>query len=164
MLDWCSAWPRNLTWSEKVHCLSLEHCILHYKVCVTTTKLMLVGVFLELLEQGDELNYTASEGFNRGANAGWWWNYALKWSWNDNYVLMESNFLSVPSYVCHRALGWTCSGSAYCQLIQDPNKLKRLSWWTRIITLTMWFGQMRQVCNWRTIVDFATGNVDKSHV
>ena len=29
---------------------------------------------------------------------------------------------------CRRALGWTYRGSAYCQLIREPNKLKRLSW------------------------------------
>ena len=27
---------------------------------------------------------------------------------------------------CRRALGWTYRGSAYCQLIREPNKLKRL--------------------------------------
>ena len=64
---------------------------------------------------------------------------------------------------CRRALGWTYRGSAYCQLIREPNKLKRLSWCLEMI-LAMWFGQMRQVCNWKTIVDSATGNMDKSHV
>ena len=29
---------------------------------------------------------------------------------------------------CRRALGWTYRGSAYCQLITEPNKLKKLSW------------------------------------
>ena len=29
---------------------------------------------------------------------------------------------------CRTALGWTFRGSAYCQLIQHPNKLKRLEW------------------------------------
>ena len=29
---------------------------------------------------------------------------------------------------CHRKLGWTYRGAAYCQLIREPNKLKRLSW------------------------------------
>ena len=29
---------------------------------------------------------------------------------------------------CRRKLGWTYRGAAYCQLIREPNKLKRLSW------------------------------------
>ena len=29
---------------------------------------------------------------------------------------------------CRSALGWTFRGSAYCQLIRQPNKVKRLSW------------------------------------
>ena len=29
---------------------------------------------------------------------------------------------------CRRQLGWTYRGAAYCQLIREPNKLKRLSW------------------------------------
>ena len=29
---------------------------------------------------------------------------------------------------CHEDLGWTFRGSAYCQLIHTPNKLKRLEW------------------------------------
>ena len=29
---------------------------------------------------------------------------------------------------CHKQLGWTYCGGAYCQLIREPNKLKRLSW------------------------------------
>ena len=29
---------------------------------------------------------------------------------------------------CCRQLGWTYRGAAYCQLIREPNKLKRLSW------------------------------------
>lgn len=29
---------------------------------------------------------------------------------------------------CHTDLGWTFRGSAYCQLIREPNKLKRLQW------------------------------------
>ena len=30
---------------------------------------------------------------------------------------------------CRRKLGWTYRGAAYCQLIREPNKLKRLSWY-----------------------------------
>jgi hypothetical protein len=30
--------------------------------------------------------------------------------------------------------------------------------------LAMWFGQMRQVRNWKAIVDSATGSMDKSHI
>ena len=29
---------------------------------------------------------------------------------------------------CHTALGWTFRGSAYCQLIRESNKIKRLEW------------------------------------
>ena len=29
---------------------------------------------------------------------------------------------------CRSALGWTFRGSAYCQLIRQPNKVKRLNW------------------------------------
>ena len=29
---------------------------------------------------------------------------------------------------CRTALGWTFRGSAYCQLIREPNKVKRLDW------------------------------------
>ena len=29
---------------------------------------------------------------------------------------------------CRRQLGWTYRGAAYCQLIREPNKLKRLTW------------------------------------
>lgn len=29
---------------------------------------------------------------------------------------------------CHTALGWTFRGSAYCQLIREENKIKRLDW------------------------------------
>ena len=29
---------------------------------------------------------------------------------------------------CRKALGWTFRGSAYCQLIRDVNKVKRLAW------------------------------------
>ena len=29
---------------------------------------------------------------------------------------------------CRRKLGWTYRGAAYCQLIREPNKLKRVSW------------------------------------
>ena len=29
---------------------------------------------------------------------------------------------------CRTALGWTFRGSSYCQLIRDPNKVKRLEW------------------------------------
>ena len=29
---------------------------------------------------------------------------------------------------CHAALGWTFKGSAYCQLICQQNKVKRLQW------------------------------------
>lgn len=32
---------------------------------------------------------------------------------------------------CRRSLGWTYRGSSYCQLIRQPNKLKRLEWATQ---------------------------------
>lgn len=31
---------------------------------------------------------------------------------------------------CRRELGWTVRGSAYCQMIREPNKAKRLTWAT----------------------------------
>ena len=30
--------------------------------------------------------------------------------------------------LCPRQLGWTYRGAAYCQLIREPNKMKRLTW------------------------------------
>ena len=37
--------------------------------------------------------------------------------------------LSVSTVLrCRRSLGWTCRGSAYCQLIREGNKGKRLKW------------------------------------
>ena len=37
--------------------------------------------------------------------------------------------LSLHTILCSRAkLGWTFRGSAYCQLIRDGNKVKRLEW------------------------------------
>ena len=64
---------------------------------------------------------------------------------------------------CRRALGWTYCGSAYCQLIREPNKLKRLAWClenqNNDFSNVVW-----TVCNWKTIVNSATENVDKSHV
>ena len=37
--------------------------------------------------------------------------------------------ISTKTILCCRAeLGWTFRGSAYCQLIQEPNKAKRLDW------------------------------------
>jgi hypothetical protein len=29
---------------------------------------------------------------------------------------------------CRKALGWTFRGSAYCQMIREANKVKRLEW------------------------------------
>ena len=37
--------------------------------------------------------------------------------------------LSVSTVLrCRKKLGWTCRGSAYCQLIREGNKVKRLEW------------------------------------
>ena len=40
---------------------------------------------------------------------------------------------------CRTTLGWTFTGSAYCQLIRDDNKVKRLEWHnaTRMTILMM---------------------------
>ena len=41
----------------------------------------------------------------------------------------EGTSLSVSTVLrCRRGLGWTCRGSAYCQLIRGGNKYKRLEW------------------------------------
>ena len=34
---------------------------------------------------------------------------------------------------CRSALGWTFRGGAYCQLIREPNKIKRLEWAQRYL-------------------------------
>ena len=41
---------------------------------------------------------------------------------------MESNILLRTVLRCRTMLGWTFRGSAYCQLIRDANKQKRLDW------------------------------------
>ena len=45
---------------------------------------------------------------------------------------------------CRKSLGWTFRGSAYCQLIREANKKKRLEWVLKIgwITSTTLSGQM----------------------
>ena len=35
---------------------------------------------------------------------------------------------------CHSQLGWTYRGSAYCQLIREGNKIKRLEWVQHYLT------------------------------
>ena len=35
---------------------------------------------------------------------------------------------------CHSQLGWTHRGSAYCQLIREGNKIKRLEWAQQYLT------------------------------
>lgn len=35
---------------------------------------------------------------------------------------------------CRSTLGWTFRGSAYCQLIRDANKIKRLAWAEQFVT------------------------------
>lgn len=34
---------------------------------------------------------------------------------------------------CRTGLGWTVRGSAYCQMIREPNKVKRLAWATEYL-------------------------------
>ena len=34
---------------------------------------------------------------------------------------------------CRKSLGWTFRGSAYCQMIREANKAKRLEWVTRYL-------------------------------
>ena len=54
--------------------------------------------------------------------------------WDDEYQLhtiltSKGYHLSLKTILCCRALlGWTFRGSAYCQLIRDVNKEKRLAW------------------------------------
>ena len=45
--------------------------------------------------------------------------------------LLEANGVKLSRSTilrCRKQLGWTYRGAAYCQLIREPNKLKRLSW------------------------------------
>ena len=47
------------------------------------------------------------------------------------YHLLKANGhpLSLRTILrCRTGLGWTFRGSSYCQLIRQPNKLKRLEW------------------------------------
>ena len=45
------------------------------------------------------------------------------------YLLRHGIDISLPTVVrSRRRLGWTFRGSAYCQLIREANKLKRLQW------------------------------------
>ena len=45
-------------------------------------------------------------------------------------LLTEKGYsISLPTILrCRTALGWTFRGSAYCQLIREANKVKRLAW------------------------------------
>ena len=41
----------------------------------------------------------------------------------------EGHLMSLSTIIrCRKELGWTYRGSAYCQLIRDRNKEKRLRW------------------------------------
>ena len=43
----------------------------------------------------------------------------------------QGNSLSKSTVLrCRKSLGWTVRGSAYCQMIREPNKVKRLQWAT----------------------------------
>ena len=54
---------------------------------------------------------------------------------------------------CRTALGWTFSrGSAYCQLIREVNKCKRLVW-ARAHLHDTFDEAMSVLCRWRTIAD-----------
>ena len=47
------------------------------------------------------------------------------------YQLLTSRGYKVNVWTvlrCRKPLGWTFRGSAYCQLIRDLNKVKRLAW------------------------------------
>ena len=45
-------------------------------------------------------------------------------------ILQQHGYAISASSVlrCRKRLGWTCRGSAYCQLIHDGNKFNRLEW------------------------------------
>ena len=46
----------------------------------------------------------------------------------------EGHHLSQMSVLrCRKELGWTYRGSAYCQMIREPNKAKRLEWATQYV-------------------------------
>ena len=62
-------------------------------------------------------------------------------------------------------LGWTSQGTAYCQLIQEQNKLKRFDWTkkTLVQALKMLYGLTKQQFNLRLITDFVAVKKVKSH-
>ena len=44
-------------------------------------------------------------------------------------LVKEGYSISIRTILrCRKSLGWTFRGSAYCQLIRDVNKAKRLEW------------------------------------
>ena len=47
-----------------------------------------------------------------------------------HHLLSEKGYLISLCTIlrCRMTLGWTFRGSAYCQLIRDANKVKRLQW------------------------------------
>ena len=46
----------------------------------------------------------------------------------------EGHHLSQMSVLrCRKELGWTYRGSAYCQMIREPNKAKRMEWATQYV-------------------------------
>ena len=50
-------------------------------------------------------------------------------------LLQQGHNISLSTILrCRSQLGWTYRGSAYCQLIREGNKLKRLEWAQRYIT------------------------------
>ena len=61
---------------------------------------------------------------------------------------------------CRRSLGWTFRGSAYCQLVRNVNKQKRLEWAKANLMdaiLKTFCGLMSVVSKWRATGDFAAG-------
>ena len=64
---------------------------------------------------------------------------------------------------CRTALGWTFPGSAYCQLIRDVNKVKRLAW-ALTIALTMSSGRMSVLFRWRAIDVLPVESVERLRV
>ena len=44
----------------------------------------------------------------------------------ENILSEKGHNMSISTVL--RKLGWTCRGSAYCQLIREANKAKRLEW------------------------------------
>ena len=65
---------------------------------------------------------------------------------------------------CRTALGRTFRGSAYCQLIREANKTKRLAWAQQHLHSSFDMVGMNAQCKWRVIAVLHVENVVRHHV